>query len=67
MRFWLFWEVPKRENEKGLCVESMQHGTGAHMATAVVCMLHRWKYSVEDNEEERNNHSIVSLNEYISL
>ena len=48
-------------------VESMQHGAGAHMATVVVCILYWWKYLAEDNEEERDNHSIVSLNEYISV
>ena len=35
------------------CVESMQHGAGAHMATVVVCILHRWKYLAEDNEEKK--------------
>ena len=47
----------------GRDVESMQHGAGAHMATVVVCILHWWKYLAEDNEEERDNYSIVSLNE----
>ena len=49
------------------CVESMQHGAGAHMATVVVCILYWWKCLAEDNEEERDNHSIVSLNDYISV
>ena len=47
-------------------LSSAKYGGGVHMATVVVCILHRWKYLAEDNEEERDNHSIVSLNEYIS-
>ena len=48
-------------------VESKQYGAGAHKATVVVCILYWWIYLAEDNEEERDNHSIVSLNECISL
>ena len=38
------------------------HSCGVHTVLVVW-----WKYLAEDNKEERDNHSIVSLNEYISL
>ena len=33
----------------------------------MMCILYWLKYLAEDNEEERDNHSIVSLNECISV
>ena len=43
------------------CVELMQHGAVAHMATVVVCIVHWWKYLAEDNEEEKDNYSMNEL------
>ena len=66
-----FWEVLKGENENGL--ENYMRMRRINVICRRLVGLSRGsmallvEYLGKDNEEERDNHSIASLNEYSSL